>query len=87
LGIGFGKSGQSPLFPYKIRVAFPKTEVLGKPLLLNRCVIWTQLKHFLAPGMAHNKNSGAFSHTFGSFAATEQQGIFGRTENFQGLLP
>jgi hypothetical protein len=33
-GIGFGKSGQSPLFLYKFRVIFPKTEVLGRPLMI-----------------------------------------------------
>jgi hypothetical protein len=31
-GKGFGKSGKKPAFSSKSKVAFPKTEVLGKPL-------------------------------------------------------
>jgi hypothetical protein len=32
LGKGYGESGPKPAFSAKFKVAFPKTEVLGKPL-------------------------------------------------------
>jgi hypothetical protein len=32
-GKGYGESGLKPIFSAKSKVAFPKTEVLGKPLL------------------------------------------------------
>jgi hypothetical protein len=35
-GKSFEKSGQKPAFSIKSKVAFPKTEVLGKPLIENK---------------------------------------------------
>ncbi|MDR2375722.1 MAG: hypothetical protein LBD96_04705, partial [Treponema sp.] len=35
-GNSFGKSGQKSAFSSKSKVAFPKTEVLGKPLWLSK---------------------------------------------------
>jgi len=32
---GFGKTGQKPSFSFKSKDAFPKTEVLEKPLITN----------------------------------------------------
>ncbi|MDR2375053.1 MAG: hypothetical protein LBD96_01290, partial [Treponema sp.] len=36
-GNGFGKSGQKSAFSSKSKVAFPKTEVLGKPPIQKKC--------------------------------------------------
>jgi hypothetical protein len=43
-GKSFRKNGQKPVFSYKSKVAFPETEVLGKPHLTQNSIVFDFVK-------------------------------------------